>query len=123
MLIPTILCSIRIGANKKSRGSWGGSDAAGSRLRTPMPERTRIPTKPSIKPIARLENFSAGVNATKPWHLSKRQGEVEHRPMADLAGDSNFAAVGFYDGFGDGETHTGALYLQAMISSPVELFE
>src|SRR5580698_8000183 len=55
--------------------------------------------------------------------LSQRQREVEHRPVAGLAGDSDLAAMSFHDGFGNGEAHAGALDLQALIAAAVELFE
>jgi hypothetical protein len=38
------------------------------------------------------------------------QREPEHRSLADLAGDSYFAAVGFDHGPGDGQAHAGSLH-------------
>src|SRR3984957_13489224 len=43
--------------------------------------------------------------------------------MTQLAGDSQTAAVGFYDGFADRESHAGAVDLHALISATIKLFE
>lgn len=43
--------------------------------------------------------------------LGQGQGEVEDRPVAQLAGYTDFAAVGFDDGLGNCQTHARALDL------------
>ena len=43
--------------------------------------------------------------------------------MAALAGKGHAAAVCFDDGFGDGQTHAGALYQIALILTTIEFFE
>src|SRR5271169_1914751 len=52
-----------------------------------------------------------------------RQTKIENRPVSQLAGDAEASAVGFHDGFADGQSHSGSVDLHALVSSAVELFE
>src|ERR1019366_4613753 len=51
------------------------------------------------------------------------QTEVENRPVPQLAGQPEMPAMGFYDGFTDGQPHTGSVHLDALVSPAIEFFE
>src|SRR5579864_125603 len=63
------------------------------------------------------------VGARILFELCYRQSEVEDRSVAGLAGNAYFAAMGFDDCLGDRQTHAGALHLQALIATSIELLE
>src|ERR1700721_3077706 len=55
--------------------------------------------------------------------LCQWQAKVKNRAVAQLACDSELAAVGFYNGFADGQSHAGSVDLHALIPAAVEFFE
>src|ERR1035437_2162918 len=50
-----------------------------------------------------------------------RQFEGEHRPVSNLAGHADGAAMGFDDRFGDGQSHSGSMDLVALSRAAIEL--
>ena len=43
--------------------------------------------------------------------------------MPQLAGNAEPPAVGFHDGFADGQSHAGAVDLHPLVASTIKLFE
>src|ERR1039457_7544770 len=53
----------------------------------------------------------------------QRQAKVKNRPVPQLAGEAEAAAVDFDYGFADRQAHARAVDLNALVSSAVEFFE
>src|ERR1019366_6503572 len=53
----------------------------------------------------------------------QRQTEVKNRAVPQLAGEAEAAAVDFYYGFADRQSHARAVDLHALVSSAVKFFE
>src|ERR1700685_3158650 len=114
-------------------GDFGQVDAAMIGISQPLPQRqprVEHAAFPGSAYLCNIHGLPLVKNILAESYCLRRLGssqcsksKVKNRTVAELAADSDGAAVEFDDGFGDGQAHAGALHARAQIASTIEFFE